>query len=102
SVSRGLLGMELDPEHVFPGGDRGESLAVLGAADDVAGIARPGRERVHVVEGAALGWELCGQRRGALEAHLVPADVRDAQASGLKASDLAADQPEPRRSAHLL
>ena len=55
AVRGGLLGVELDAEHRAARDDRREPLAVLGGADDVVGVARAGRERVHVVEGAAAG-----------------------------------------------
>ena len=52
--------------------------------------ARGGRERVHVVEGAAVRQPVDQRRSGSREANLVPADVRQLQRAGLEA-------PGPRR-----
>ena len=65
-------------------------------------VARAGRERVHVVEGATRQRELGGEGRRALEAHLVPPDVWNAQAAGVQPRDLAPNQAKPGRATHLL
>ena len=70
------------------------ALAVLGGGDDVGRILGPRRQRVHVVEGAALAGQSRGERRRALEADVVPADVRDPQPAGVQRAHLAGEQPE--------
>ena len=47
-----------------------------------------------MVERRALAGQLRGERRWPLEAHLVPADVRDPTLLGIERADLSADQPE--------
>ena len=93
--ARGLLGVELDAEHRAAADDRGERLAVLGAAD-----ARPRRRRA-APRTSARGRrgsprrQPLGQRRRPLEA--TPRSSRCAAASARrssKARDLAGDEPE--------
>jgi hypothetical protein len=57
---------------------------------------------MHVVEGAAGFGQPLGQRRATLEAHLVPADMRDSQAGPAQRRHLSGDQAEPIRPLELL
>ena len=67
-VPRGLLGMELDAEHVVAGHDRGKPLAVDGASPPRRPRScGPGHQRVHVVERATARAAGRGQRRRPLE-----------------------------------
>src|SRR5207248_9047710 len=99
-VRRGLLGVELDAEEriAVDGGD--ERLAVLACAQYVGRLSRTRREAVHVVEGLLAG-KPRGERRVALAAHEVPADVRKLAGAGVELRDGARQQPEAGGAAQL-
>src|SRR4051794_8281710 len=102
AVRRGLLGVELHAVDRVARHDRDERPAVVAAPEHVGGLGRPGHERVHVVEGAAVRQPL-GERRGARHRHDVPPDVRDLQRRrlGMQVDDLAGQQPQARVAAKI-
>ena len=91
--------MELAAEHVPRAATDDELAAVVADRDGV--LAALGREGVHVVVGRASP-RLGRQRRRALEADGVPADVRQLQALGAQRHDPAAQQAEALGAAELL
>ena len=85
-------GWNCTPKTVPRADDRDEPLAVLAAPSTSASSAGRGDERVHVVEGRRRR-QPGVSARGALEAHLVPADVRQLQPARRRAG-----RPSPRSS----